>query len=86
MLLHGRVFKTDITYPVNTTMQGRRRKNCTLLYLIPKVLIPQNMGQTQMNNLKPIKELSFWDINVPHLHDYFVFKQGQFKLLITKLY
>jgi hypothetical protein len=28
----------------------------------------------------PMKELSFWDIDAPHLHDYFVSKQGQFKL------
>jgi hypothetical protein len=27
-----------------------------------------------------MKELSFWDIDAPHLHDYFVSKQGQFKL------
>ena len=30
-----------------------------------------------------MKELSFYDINAPHLHHYFVSKQGQFKL--TKL-
>lgn len=30
-----------------------------------------------------MKELSFWNINAPHLHDYFVSKKGQFKL--TKL-
>jgi hypothetical protein len=28
----------------------------------------------------PLKEISFWDVNAPHLHDYFVSKQGQFKL------
>mgnify|MGYP002661044596 CR=1 FL=1 len=28
----------------------------------------------------PMKEISFWDIDAPHLHDYFVSKEGQFKL------
>ena len=28
----------------------------------------------------PLKELSFWDVNSPHLHDYFVSKKGQFKI------
>ncbi len=27
-----------------------------------------------------MKEISFWNINAPHLHDYFVSKEGQFKL------
>lgn len=33
-----------------------------------------------MQQPTPMKELSIWDINAPHLHDYFVSKQGQFKL------
>ena len=28
-----------------------------------------------------MKELSFWDVDAPHLHDYFVSKKGQFKLI-----
>jgi hypothetical protein len=28
-----------------------------------------------------MKELSFWDIDAPHLHDYFVSKKGQFRLV-----
>ena len=32
---------------------------------------------------QPLKEISFWDIDAPHLHDYFVSKKGEFRL--TKL-
>jgi hypothetical protein len=28
----------------------------------------------------PMRELSFWDVDAPHLHDYFVSQRGQFKL------
>jgi hypothetical protein len=28
----------------------------------------------------PMRELSFWDVDSPHLHDYFVSKRGQFEL------
>lgn len=31
-----------------------------------------------------MKELSFWNIDAPHLHDYFVSKKGQFKLTELK--
>jgi hypothetical protein len=29
---------------------------------------------------EPMKVISFWNINAPYLHDYFVYNQGQFKL------
>jgi len=29
----------------------------------------------------PMKELSFWNVDAPHLHDYFVSKRGEFKLI-----
>jgi len=29
----------------------------------------------------PMRELSFWNVDAPHLHDYFVSRQGQFRLI-----
>ena len=41
------------------------------------ILIPLLVGAVPV----PMKELSFWDIDASHLHDYFVSKQGPFELI-----
>lgn len=82
------IFKTGIAYPTDATIEGMgvgaiRHCNFTtgsftepiVVWDEPRLLMFDVLGQPA-----PMKEISFWDIDAPHLHDYFVSKQGQFKL------
>jgi hypothetical protein len=82
------IFKTGIAYPINATIEGTgvgavRHCNFTTGSFVEPITIwdePRLLQFKVVEQPAPMKELSFWDIDAPHLHDYFVSKQGQFKL------
>ena len=82
------IFKTGIAYPVNAVIQGTgagavRHCNFTTGSFVEPVTIwdePHLLKFDVAEQPQPMKELSFWDIDAPHLNDYFVSKCGQFKL------
>ncbi|AWA31165.1 hypothetical protein HYN48_14275 [Flavobacterium magnum] len=83
------IFRTGIAYPVNAEIKGRgigaiRYCNFTTGKFIEPVTVwdePNLLKFSVAEQPAPLKEISFWDIDAPHLHDYFVSKQGQFKLI-----
>lgn len=85
------IFKTGIAYPINAKIVGKgigsiRHCNFTTGSFVEPVTVWNEGKLLKFDVLEqpaPMKELSFWDIDAPHLHDYFVSKKGQFKL--TKL-
>lgn len=85
------IFKTGIAYPINAKIKGQgigaiRHCNFSTGSFVEPITIwdePKLLKFDVMENPAPMKEISFYDINAPHLHDYFVSKHGQFKL--TKL-
>lgn len=85
------IFKTGIAYPLDASIEGSgvgaiRYCNFTTGSFVEPITVweePHLLKFDVLEQPEPMKELSFWDIDAPHLHDYFVSKQGQFKL--TKL-
>lgn len=83
------IFKAGIAYPTDAVVEGRgvgaiRHCNFTTGAFIEPITIwdePRLLKFSVEEQPKPLKEISFWDINAPHLHDYFVSKEGQFKLI-----
>lgn len=82
------IFKTGIAYPINAKIEGTgvgavRHCNFTTGSFVEPITVwdePRLLKFDVVEQPAPMKELSFWDIDAPHLHDYFVSKQGQFKL------
>lgn len=82
------IFKTGIAYPINAKIDGTgvgalRHCNFTTGSFVEPITVwdePRLLTFDVVEQPAPMKELSFWDIDAPHLHDYFVSKQGQFKL------
>lgn len=82
------IFKTGIAYPINAKIEGNgvgsvRHCNFTTGSFVEPVTVwdePRLLKFDVVEQPEPMKEVSFWDIDAPHLHDYFVSKQGQFKL------
>jgi len=83
------IFKTGIAYPINATIAGSgvgavRHCNFTTGSFVEPITVwdePRLLRFDVLEQPAPMKELSFWDIDAPHLHDFFVSKQGQFKLI-----
>ena len=83
------LFKTGIAYPIGATIEGQgvgaiRYCNFNTGSFVEPITVWNQPKLLQFNveeQPAPMKELSFWDINAPHLHDYFVSKRGQFKLI-----
>ncbi|MES2566100.1 MAG: hypothetical protein V4565_04505 [Bacteroidota bacterium] len=83
------LFKAGIAYPINATIDGKgegaiRYCNFTtgsFVEPITKWDEPNLLSFNVQQSPKPMTELSFWDVDAPHLHDYFVSKKGQFKLV-----
>jgi hypothetical protein len=83
------IFRTGIAYPINAKIEGTgvgaiRHCNFTTGSFVEPVTIwdePRLLKFDVVDQPEPMKEISFWDIDAPHLHDYFVSKQGQFKLI-----
>lgn len=82
------LFKAGIAYPVNATIEGQgvgAVRHCTFntgSFVEPITVWdqPRLLKFDVLEQPEPLKELSFWAIDAPHLHDYFVSKKGQFKL------
>ncbi len=82
------IFKTGIAYPINAKIEGTgvgaiRHCNFTTGSFVEPITVWDESRLLKFDVVEqpePMKELSFWDIDAPHLHDYFVSKQGQFKL------
>ncbi|MGV3548032.1 MAG: hypothetical protein ACO1N4_13280 [Pedobacter sp.] len=85
------IFKTGIAYPINAKIKGTgvgaiRYCNFTTGSFVEPITVwdePNLLAFDVLEQPAPMKEVSFWDIDAPHLHDYFVSRKGQFKL--TKL-
>lgn len=85
------IFKTGIAYPTDAKIEGTgvgavRHCNFTTGSFVEPITVWEQPTLLKFDVLEqpaPMKELSFWNIDAPHLHDFFVSKQGQFKL--TKL-
>lgn len=82
------LFKTGIAYPINAKIDGEgvgaiRNCNFTTGSFIEPITVwdkPKLLKFKVTEQPATMKEISFWNINAPHLHDYFVSKEGQFKL------
>ena len=82
------IFKTGIAYPINAKIVGKgigsvRYCNFTTGSFVEPITVWSEGKLLKFDVLEqpaPMKELSFWNIDAPHLHDYFVSKKGQFKL------
>ena len=82
------IFKTGIAYPINAKIDGIgvgavRHCNFTTGSFVEPITVwdePRLLKFDVVEQPAPMKELSFWDIDAPHLHDYFISKHGQFKL------
>lgn len=83
------IFKAGIAYPVNARIEGKgvgavRYCNFTTGSFVEPVTVwdePRLLAFDVKEQPAPLTEISFWDIDAPHLHDYFVSKKGQFKLI-----
>jgi hypothetical protein len=82
------LFKAGIAYPTHATIQGKgvgavRYCNFTTGSFVEPITAwsePYLLAFDVKEQPAPMKELSFWNIDAPHLHDYFISKKGQFKL------
>lgn len=82
------LFTMGIAYPIDAKIQGTgigatRYCNFTTGRFVEPITVwdePRLLQFAVAEQPEPMKELSFWDIDAPHLHDYFVSTQGQFKL------
>jgi hypothetical protein len=82
------MFTSGIAYPINATIEGSgvgavRHCNFNTGSFVEPITIwdaPNLLSFSVLGQPEPMKELSFWDVDAPHLHDYFVSKKGQFKL------
>lgn len=83
------IFKTGIAYPINARIEGAgvgavRHCNFTTGSFVEPITVWNESKLLKFDVVEqpaPMKEISFWDIDAPHLHDYFVSKKGQFKLI-----
>lgn len=82
------IFKAGIAYPIHAKMEGSgvgavRYCHFTTGSFVEPITVwepPHLLRFDVLEQPAPMRELSFWDIDAPHLHDYFISKQGQFKL------
>ncbi|MES2454925.1 MAG: SRPBCC family protein [Bacteroidota bacterium] len=83
------IFQTGIAYPINAVIKGKgvgavRHCNFTTGSFVEPITVwdqPRLLSFDVLEQPAPMKEISFWDVDAPHLHDYFVSKRGQFKLI-----
>lgn len=85
------IFKAGIAYPINATIDGAgvgaiRYCNFTTGSFVEPITVwnqPNLLKFSVLEQPEPMKEISFWDVvHAPHLQDYFVSKEGQFKLTV----
>lgn len=83
------IFKAGIAYPIDANIKGKgigaiRYCNFTTGSFIEPITNwnePHILQFDVVQQPEPMKELSFWNVDSPHLHDYFVSVKGQFKLI-----
>jgi uncharacterized membrane protein len=82
------LFRAGISYPTDATINGQgvgaiRYCNFNTGQFVEPITIwepPHLLAFSVEEQPPPMRELSFWDIHAPHLHDYFVSQRGQFEL------
>lgn len=82
------LFKAGVSYPIEATIDGKGKGAIRYCKFNTGDFIEPITTWNEPNELSfdvqqqplPMKELSFYDIDAPHLHDYFLSKKGQFKL------
>lgn len=82
------LFKAGIAYPTEAVIEGtgpgavRYCKFNTGDFIEPVTSWKENdlLAFDVQQQPVPMRELNFWNIDAPHLHDYFVSRKGQFKL------
>ncbi len=83
------IFKAGISYPVSARIEGtgvgaiRYCQFNTGDFIEPITAWEENklLAFNVKSQPIPLKEISFWDVNSPHLHDYFVSTKGEFKII-----
>lgn len=83
------MFKTGISYPTSANIEGHgvgAIRYCNFstgrfVEPITKWEEPYLLEFDVEHSPPPMTEMTFWDIDAPHLHDYFQSKKGQFKLV-----
>lgn len=83
------LFKAGIAYPVNAKIDGKgvgavRYCNFNTGSFVEPITAwdqPYLLAFDVAEQPEPMEEISFWDINAPHLHEYFVSKKGQFRII-----
>ena len=82
------LFKAGIAYPINARIEGTgvgaiRYCNFNTGSFVEPITIweeHKRLGFDVVEYPEPMKELSLWDIDPPHLHDYFASQKGLFTL------
>ena len=82
------LFKVGIAYPIRAEIEGNgvgavRYCNFSTGSFVEPITVwdePHRLAFDVEEVPEPMKELHYWDIDAPHLHDYFISKQGQFQL------
>ena len=82
------LFRAGISYPIEATIDGEgvgAVRHCTFntgSFVEPITVWdpPHLLAFDVEQQPAPLRELSFWDIDAPHLHDTFVSERGQFRL------
>ena len=83
------IFRTGIAYPLNATIEGNgvgavRYCNFTTGSFVEPITTWDEARLLQFDveeQPAPMIERGFWDIQPPHLNDYFISKKGQFRLI-----
>ncbi len=82
------IFKAGISYPIDSEIKGTGEgaiRYCnfntgSFVEPITEWSEPTTLRFDVLEQPEPMTEYSLWDINAPHLHDYFVSEHGEFKL------
>jgi len=82
------LFKAGISYPIDSEIKGTgvgAVRYCnfntgSFVEPITEWSEPTTLRFDVLEQPEPMTEYSLWDINAPHLHDYFVSERGEFKL------
>lgn len=82
------IFKAGISYPIDSEIKGNgvgaiRYCNFNTGSFVEPITEwnePFALSFDVLEQPQPMTEYSIWDINAPHLHDYFVSEHGKFKL------
>lgn len=82
------IFKVGISYPIEATIAGKgvgAIRYCNFNtgdFVEPITIWKENevLAFDVDEQPLPMTEISIWDVNAPHLHDYFTSTRGQFEL------